>query len=345
MMEYVKLKNMMKPITNINIYVINQLYAKISRFYFNAKLEKYKYSYGWDEVLKDIQLSLHDMSLMPTNKTTNEWLNNGYNVARNKRGWAFAYIIKDDTMFIYDAENCRNLTVDYQNTSPFIISTANKQLQNKENIAMGYKISACRLDDGYIYLFKNGKRIPNYRFNEIINIFRKHKGGEVYAIGLYGNKKFKITLDGIARALIESQISKIVDGLVKNILSEATINGHTIPLEKRINNWRCVDGFYMEYFITLHGKETDDSQDVRWYEDTDKKVPTICLFRRTSNGKYFYARVFDDDDKSQTTSIQPISRSEVPAEILNDIHTLPLPPESVIASPSWRRKGKGVLCQ
>lgn len=143
--------------------------------------------------------------------------------------------------------------------------------------------------------------------------------------------------------LAENKLRNIIREKIKNILSEATINGHTLPLEKRIHNWRCVDGFYMEHFITLHGKETDDSQDVRWYEDTDKKVPTICLFRRTSNGKYFYARLIDDDDKSQDTTIQPISRSEVPAEILNDIHTLPLPPESVIASPSWRRKHKELL--
>lgn len=66
---------------------------------------------------------------LPTNKTTDKWLRTGYNVARNKRGWAFAYIIKDDVMYIYDTENCRNLTLDYKNTEPFVMSNIDEPQQ------------------------------------------------------------------------------------------------------------------------------------------------------------------------------------------------------------------------
>ena len=144
-------------------------------------------------MFRDIQLAHQDRILTPTNKTTDKWFGAEYNVARNKRGWAFAYIIKDDIMYIYDIENCRNLTLDYQNTEPFVMSNIDEP-QQRQNFSMGYKISACRLDDGYIYLYKNGRQVPDYRFNEILNVFRKHKNGEIYAVGLYGGKKFKITL-------------------------------------------------------------------------------------------------------------------------------------------------------
>ena len=92
----------MNYIVKITIRNKTQVKTKISQFYYNAKLTKYPNSYGWEEVFKNIQLSFQDKNLIPTNKTKKDWLSVGYNVARNKRGWAFAYIIKEDTMYIYD---------------------------------------------------------------------------------------------------------------------------------------------------------------------------------------------------------------------------------------------------
>lgn len=202
----------MKYITKIIISDIDFVIYKISRFYINAKRLRYYNSYGWDEVRKDIILAQQDKQLIPTNKTINEWKRSGFNVARNKRNWAFAYTIEGNTMYIHDAENCKNLKVDYQNAEQFTIGIVNKN--NNKYIPMRYKISASRLEDGYIYLFKDGKRLPNYRFNEIIKPFYKHKNGEIYAIGLYGSKKYKITLDGVANALMEVIQKEIIHRII-----------------------------------------------------------------------------------------------------------------------------------
>ena len=307
----------MKHITNIHINT--QLYDKITKFYFNAKLRKYKHSYGWDEVFKDIQLSSQDKNLIPTNKTKQDWLSIGYNVARNKRGWAFAYIVKDDTMYIYDAENCRNLTVDYQNNATFTIFNQGEKQQ--DNIPMGYKISARRLDDGYIYLYKNGQQLPNYRFNEIRKIFHKYKNGEVYAIGLYGGKQFKITLDGIACALAESKITNIVKETVRKTLYESVKNVHQV---KTLGEWECIDGQWWDG--TPCGLEHKGLvQDVRMYDKqtNNDTFETIALFRRCDNGKFFYAQIIPIEN-SKETKWEPLPLNKIPKIIKRDIRNINL---------------------
>lgn len=128
---------------------------------------------------------------MSCNKTKTLWQNLGFNVARNKRGWVFAYKIIDDTkMLIFDAEHCSNLTITYNKPKQFLLS--NDKSQQPRGFGLGYRISAYRADDGYIYLYKNRKRIPDFRFNEIEKKFYKYRSGEIYAIGIYGDKRFKI---------------------------------------------------------------------------------------------------------------------------------------------------------
>lgn len=207
----------MKPITKVMIINKHNVATAIADFYINAKIYKYN-NYGWDEVLKDFYLSYQNKEIFPTNKTTPEWFNAGFDVARNKRGWAFAYKIVEDTLYIYDAENCRNLTMDYNNTTPFVLVS---QIQNsdKQCFSINYKVSACRKEDGYIYLFKDNQRLPGYRFNEIIKPFYKYKSGEIYAIGSYGGKKFKITLDGIVSALNEMKLRRFIKQVITEVLN------------------------------------------------------------------------------------------------------------------------------
>lgn len=310
----------MKHITNIEIRT--NLYDIISQFYFNAKIKKYKHSYGWDEVLKDIQLSSQDKNLISTNKTTNEWLSNGYNVARNRRGWAFAYAIKDDTMYIYDAENCRNLTVDYQNTAPFTM-TYSKNVQQSEWFPIGYKIIAHQAEDGYVYLYKNGQQLPNYRFNKIESNFRQHKNGEIYAIGLYGDKKFKITLDGIAHSLQESKLQKIIAETISKVLLEYQTNRRTKFDTRKLGVYNVVDGQWWDG--VPHGLEHKGLvQDVRMYDKqtNDKTFKTIGLFRRCDNNKYFYAQIVPIANGCKDTKWEPLPLSKVPSIIKDDIRSI-----------------------
>ncbi|MBO5143293.1 MAG: hypothetical protein J6C46_09980 [Clostridia bacterium] len=214
---------MMNYITQIIIRNKTQILHKITQFYYNAKLKKHKHSYGWEDVFRDIQLAYQNKQLVPTNKTIQKWVDVGYNVARNKRYWVFAYKIDNGIMYIYDVENCRNLTITYQNIEPFIIISNTTQSVNKQCYSIGYKVSACRLKDGYIYLYKNRQRLPNFRFNEIIKPFYRYKNGEIYAIGLYGNKKYKITLDGIAKALQEVRIHNITQQIIFEYINKRNL--------------------------------------------------------------------------------------------------------------------------
>ena len=313
---------MMKNITSIKFINSSIISQRISDFYIKAKQFNYSNSYGWDEILKDIKLAYQDKHLTPTNKTTDKWLETGCNVARNKRGWAFTYIIKGDTIYIYDAENCKNLTLDYQNTEPFVMSNIYNP-QQRQNFPMGYKISACRLNDGYIYLYKNGRQVPDYRFNEILKIFRKHKNGEVYAVGLYGDKKFKITLDCIAKSLQEARLHKIIRDSVKKILKENIINKKQIFIKKQLGEYSIIDGQWWDG--TPHGLEDKGLvQDVRMYDKrmrTDDTFETIALFRRCDNKKYFYAQITPIQG-SKETIWNPLPLSKVPAIIRNDIKTI-----------------------
>ena len=308
----------MRNITKI-IFTNRQLASKkFADFYINAKKYKYRETYGWDDVERDFNLAFQDMQLLPSSKTITEWLNNGFNVARNKRGWAFAYIIKDDTMYIYDVENCRNLTIDYQNTSPFTTYTKGK-ISSNEWVSIRYGITAYRAEDGYIYLYKNGQKLPNYRFNEIIKPFYKYQNGEIYAIGLYGSKQFKITLDGIARALAESKITKIVRNTVSKILSEAT---NKPQVKERLGEWVCIDGLWWDG--TPHGLESKGLvQDVRMYDkQTDNDTfETIALFRRCDNRKFFYAQIIPIEN-SKETKWEPLPLNKVPSIIKDDIKSI-----------------------
>lgn len=73
----------MRNITKIryNSTIVN----RITQFYITAKHSKYNHSYSWEDVFKDIELAYQDRKLIPTNKTTPEWFNAGFNVARNNR--------------------------------------------------------------------------------------------------------------------------------------------------------------------------------------------------------------------------------------------------------------------
>ena len=74
----------MKFITRVVIVDIKYTTNKISQFYFNAKRNKYNHTYGYEDVFKDIQLAYQDRQLYPSNKTIQKWIDNGFDVARNK---------------------------------------------------------------------------------------------------------------------------------------------------------------------------------------------------------------------------------------------------------------------
>ncbi len=215
---------MTKHITKIEFDNFDFIQQRIIQFYVNAKTQKYQHAYGWDEVEKDIYLASDDMNLRPCRATNEQWRRLGYYTAANKRGWRFAYTLEDDTdaegniiglvLVIHDAENYRNLDKLYDQANDFRL--INRPAKPTTHWNMGYGIHAYRMPDGYIHLVKNRKIIPNCRFNEVIDNFRRRENGEVYAIGDYGGKQCKITLSGICTQILDSLIRRIT----RQVISE-----------------------------------------------------------------------------------------------------------------------------
>ena len=216
---------MTKHITKIVFDNLEFIQQRIIQFYVNAKTKKYQHSYGWDEVEKDIDLALSDMDLRPCRATNEQWRRLGYYTAVNKRGWKFAYTIEDDidendkkiglVLVIHDAANYRNLDKLYDQADDFEL--VNRPANPQTHWNMGYGIHAYRMPDGYIHLFKNRKEIPNCRFNEVIDNFRRRENGEVYAIVDYGGGRCKITLSGVCTQIFESLIRRITRRVISEL--------------------------------------------------------------------------------------------------------------------------------
>lgn len=155
----------------------------------------------------------------------------------------------------------------------------------------------------------------------------------------FENKAIHINQDDF-KSMIRNTLSRI-------FLREATINGRTYMTKKMMGKWECIDGMYGDYDFSEYGK--GNCQDVRMYMDTTvsrDECGTICLFRREDTGKYFYCEIVDAPEKgANETKFSLLPRSKVPREIRSDFRTLPLPPERVLASPSWRKKGTRFLFQ
>lgn len=214
----------------IIIYDINQISNRITAFYVNAKRLKHKHSYGWNEVLKDIDLAENDRNFTPYNSSKQDWIDAGYNVVINERGWAFAYIADDSgSMVIYDVENYRNLDIPINNSKDLnqykqLASVRTKQEKTYSSIGFGWW--AVRHEDGYIYIhYKNGDVIPNIRFNEIVKPFRKRRDDSyVYAVGQYGGKNFKFYPNGKVIMLENRNVIRFTETQFKRLIVECVSN-------------------------------------------------------------------------------------------------------------------------
>lgn len=179
----------------MRIVTTQKVSDRILQYYMNALSKAHKHDYGLDRALDDIKLAQSDTNFTPCNASKQEWINAGYKVVRNTQGWAFAYQMQNGIMYIYDVENCKYLDVPIKsqnNLNTYNQLSSVRPVQQPRGFAMGYGFSAYRADDGYIYLYKNHQRIQDYWFNEIEKNFYEYKNGEIYAIGIYGEKRFKI---------------------------------------------------------------------------------------------------------------------------------------------------------
>ncbi|GHT32947.1 hypothetical protein FACS189434_05940 [Bacteroidia bacterium] len=94
------------------LYVIR----KITSFYDNVN-KKYPHTYSYEDVDRDVLRVYNEALKVATNelwrkndmKSVRGWDN--YNVEySNKTGWYFAYKIKNNVIYIEDAENHRNMS-------------------------------------------------------------------------------------------------------------------------------------------------------------------------------------------------------------------------------------------
>lgn len=337
----------------MNFYTVT-FWRKILKFYDNV-IAKYPNTYTTEDATKDALKSKSDSNFLATNISKDVWKNNNYNVVRNKSGWYFAYYAKENNYYYVDAENYRNME-DYQ-TSSTNQHIKPPELQVKyiptNKIYYGHRL--VKSDNGLMnFVNNNGQLICKQWFNNY-KTFKPFGSYNIFAYIDINNRCFALTLDGRiidikkkwadmyteakdkkTLILTESKLYRLIKESVKRIINEKIVDGKIVTDEKQLGRWHCTDGLYMDHPIELNGKIYKFAQDVRWYEDTDRTLPTICLFRKLDDGKYLYAYI---DKKNKEVTIHPISRSIIPLEILKDFHTLPLPPQRVLASPAWRKMG------
>ena len=212
----------MRHIPNIIIRNKNTIKQRILRFYTNAKKFNYPHSYGWDEVKQDAKNALEDKDLTYGNSTKQEWLDNGYDVVTNKRGWAFAFKMEDkDTMVVYDVDNCDNLPLLYQNRN---------QVYHKPNnvINMTHGIFAKRESDGLFHLYtKNGRAIRDAVYEDIVQKFNSDKNGS-YAITVKDGKQCKVMLFDLLCKLVEQKIKRIVKQVINELFKREHRKGRLI---------------------------------------------------------------------------------------------------------------------
>ena len=116
--------------------------------------------------------------------------------------------------------------------------------------------------------------------------------------------------------ITETELKGIIAESVKRILSVAS---------HKIGNWERVPSNGYEFHdIPSKGKCVG----IAMYVDntTNETIPpTYCLFRRGSNGKYFYATIIGAPEKgTKETKFLTVPVSNVPQEIRKDLHNLNL---------------------
>jgi hypothetical protein len=97
----------------MQILINKRVHKRIQPFYYNAIL-KYPNTYSPDNADKDIdkvhnELYKIGVSLINSDISLPKW--EKYSVCRSKlTNWYFAYKIQNDIVYIYDAENGRNMS-------------------------------------------------------------------------------------------------------------------------------------------------------------------------------------------------------------------------------------------
>jgi tRNA U34 2-thiouridine synthase MnmA/TrmU len=99
------------------VEIHKRVYNNISRFYYNVR-RKYPNTNSYKQVLDQINKVYNEAynvgtKLQKVNPSTtyviSKW--KGYNVDYSKNtGWYFAYKIQNNTVYVYDAENGRNMS-------------------------------------------------------------------------------------------------------------------------------------------------------------------------------------------------------------------------------------------
>ena len=312
----------MKIIASISVW------DRIAQFYIDAKEKKFGNSYGWDEVYRDIELAHNDTKFLLCSYSKKEWINAGYSVVRNSRNWAFAYKIDENgNMLIFAADNCKNLTIKINQTNNLSIQdnlSSVRKSKDKPYQFMGYGWWAIRKQDGYIYIQnKNGQSMPNIRFNEIVKQFRQRKDdANIYAIGQYGGKNYKVYLNGkyvlienkkhrksIIR-LTESQLQKIINETISDYLNESYI-------KRQSGQFTVVKGDNEAHSIKGLEKYSGNLYDVAMY---DSPIKTFCVFSiGKGTNSFVCCKLLYDKEYGTWLGFEPIKSQDVPSQIKKDL--------------------------
>lgn len=94
-------------------------------------------------------------------------------------------------------------------------------------------------------------------------------------------------------------------------------------IDNKIGKWNVLEGDWRD--CKPHGLECKGIvQKVRMYDNSEligDKFETVALFRRKSNGKFFFSKIVPIKG-TRDTKWKVISRNQVPKEILDDLQSI-----------------------
>ncbi|MDR0844650.1 MAG: hypothetical protein LBN71_05465 [Tannerella sp.] len=98
----------------MEVIVRDRVYYRIQQFYNNARL-KYPNTYSYTDAFNDYKKVEKELAKVGTqlykknNTIIQRWLDYQVDYSRDT-GWYFAYRVEQDTIYVYDAENARNMS-------------------------------------------------------------------------------------------------------------------------------------------------------------------------------------------------------------------------------------------
>jgi len=227
------------------ISVNNNVYTRIIGFYYNS-MSKYEHTYFPDEADRDIDKVADELykvgtnEMLATTSALSKW--KGYDVCRSKdTGWYYAYKIQNNVVYVYDAENYRNMSDNANINQTQQANQQQKQIQYQPvSNQYFYGLMMVKSSNGLFNFVNKNNQIfhPNQWFNQAYD-FKKENNGAICARVEYNKQWYLLALDGKLYTMgnVNGYTNENYRKTIQTILAEQQI-GKSLNFMQRLLNYR-----------------------------------------------------------------------------------------------------------